>query len=428
MINKDEALKIILNNTKILNSIIIDTKFSYNFTIAENIYAHFDLPPFHNSAMDGYAVIVDDLKNISKKCPVILEVIDYIPAGKTSKKILKSRQAMKIMTGAHIPKGANGVVMIENTKEFNISNKKYVQIYKKIKKWENIRFKGEDVKKGSLVIPQGKIIRPQEIAMLAALNKKKIKVIKRPYVGILNTGSELLEIGKRILPGKIYNINGHSLFSQILKYGGNPVDFGIVKDIKREIQKKLNIIFRYKPKLDVLIISGGVSIGDCDFVKELLIKNGLILKFHKVAIKPGMPLLFGVLNDILIFGLPGNPAASQVTFECFVAPAILKMQGKEKMRAPTIEAIAIKEIVKPKGRTHFIYAMTRRKNGFFLTKPSGEQSSGMIKPLVDGNSLIIFPKELNKINKGEKVKVQLLDILDTVKLYDTNCFSCWRIK
>ncbi len=411
MIDFKNAEKIILENTKVLNLMSIKTKSSLNYVLGENIYAPIDLPPFNNSAMDGYAVKVRDLEKVDASKNVVLEVIDEVQAGNVSKKTIKYMQAIKIMTGAKLPKGADGVVILENVKEFMKGKKKYIQINTKINKWQNIRFKGEDVKKGSLVIPCGRIIRPQEIAILAAMGIENINVIRRPNIGILCTGSELIDLNKKLSDGKIYNSNGYALYSLILKYNGIPFDFGFVNDNKNEIHKKINLALNFKPRIDIFIVSGGVSVGDYDFVKEILLKKGLKLKFHKVAIKPGKPLLFGILNDILIFGVPGNPAATFTSFENFIAPVILKMQGKEKLHHPLVKAKLIHPITKRDGRVHFIRGITKANNGYFITTPSGGQSSGMLKSLVDGNSLIIFPAETKKLKKGERVFVKLIDKL-----------------
>ncbi len=312
MIPPKKALKIILDHAKSIGEEEIDISDSLGRTLAEKIYSDTDIPPFDKSAMDGFAINSGDKSET-------FEVIEDIPAGKVPKKRIKPGQASKIMTGAMLPKGADKVVMVENTKllsntKFQISN---------INAKTNVSLKGEDVKKGELVLNEGTKIRPQETAILATVGKTKVNVYKKPRVAIISTGSELVEPDKKPALGKIRNSNGPMLQSQLKRLGLDSIYLGIAGDdfsiTKKMVQEGLK-------KSDILILSGGVSVGDYDFVHEVLKNCGVKILFNRVAIKPGKPTTFGVKENKLVFGLPGNPVSVLMVFELFVVPAIGKIQ------------------------------------------------------------------------------------------------------
>ncbi|MFQ5823900.1 MAG: gephyrin-like molybdotransferase Glp, partial [bacterium] len=354
MIRFEDALKIVLENVKPLDTGRIRTLSALGYVLAQDIYSTLDLPSFDNSAIDGYALKSSDTQDVSKNNSKILEVIDDLPAGHVSTKRLKSGEGIRIMTGAPIPAGADAVIMVEDTKivdslQLTDHRKKCgqrsmdygkIEIFRKVKEGENIRRKGEDVKKGELVISKGKVICPAEIGMLASLNIQEVNVIKHPRVAILATGDELIDIGQDLEPGKVRNNNSYVLFTQVIKYGGIPVDLGVARDKKNEIGEKVV----QGLSADILLISGGVSVGDYDLVKDVLIDLGMKMKFWKVAMKPGKPFVFGLIEGKPIFGLPGNPVSSMVTFEQFVRPAILKMRGITDLSRTLIKAIIKEEI------------------------------------------------------------------------------------
>ncbi|TYQ17926.1 UNVERIFIED_CONTAM: molybdopterin molybdochelatase [Acetivibrio alkalicellulosi] len=401
MIEIEQAREVVLDSVVKIESEIVDITSSLNRILACDIYSDIDLPTFNNSAMDGYAVISSEIKEASCDQPIRLEVIGEIPAGYTYSGKLMNGKALKIMTGAPIPEGADTIVPIEYTKEEGA----LVKVFRGVKEKENIRQKGEDVARGELVITKGKKLSPVDIGMLAALNLRNVSVAKLPNVSILSTGDEVVDIGEELSSGKIRDINSYSLYANVIKYGGMPKSLGIAKDNKdalfKSIEKGLNS--------DMLLISGGVSVGDYDFVKELLIEKGVSIKFWKVAIKPGKPVLFGVKGNTLVFGLPGNPISTLVTFREFVLPAMCKMQGR--LGKPITEQYAVleRDISISPGRRHYIMGRICYRGGRYFTKPVGIQSSGALNSMLQSNCLIIVPEDTPRIISGEKVLVQLLD-------------------
>ncbi|OPX43914.1 molybdopterin molybdenumtransferase [Ruminiclostridium hungatei] len=401
MLGIEQAREVVLDSVVKIDSEVVDITSSLNRILACDIYSDIDLPTFNNSAMDGYAVISSGLKGASFDQPIWLEVIGEIPAGYTYSGKLMNGKALKIMTGAPIPEGADTVVPIEYTE----AEGALVKVFRGVKEKENIRYKGEDVARGKLVIPEGKKISPVDIGMLAAQNLRTISVAKLPSVSILATGDEVVDIGEELSPGKIRDINSYSLYANVIKYGGIPISLGIAKDNKaaifRSIENGLNS--------DILLISGGVSVGDYDFVKEVLIEKGVSIKFWKVAIKPGKPVLFGVKGNTLVFGLPGNPISTLVTFREFVLPAMCKMQGRVGNPVREQYAVLERDISIAPGRRHYIMGRICYRGGSYFAKPVGIQSSGALNSMLQSNCLIVVPEDTPQIKSGEQVLVQLLD-------------------
>jgi molybdopterin molybdotransferase len=403
MIKVATALRIVLGGIKTLDSEVIKLTGVLGRVLAENIHSDSDIPGFDNSAMDGYAVISCDTQDVSKDKPKVLEVIGEIKAGDIPKRILKPHQAIRIMTGALIPKGADGVVMVEDTQRVD---KNKVKIFKETAIGENIRKAGEDVKKGELVIPYGTLLKSAHIGLLASLGKAKVKVTRKPKVAILATGDEVVDVGEKLKPGKIRSSNTYTLYAQIIKSGGIPKNLGIAKDRPLELEKKIKLGL----DCDLIVTSGGVSVGDYDLVKVILAKLGTNIKFWKIAMRPGKPLVFGTFKDKLVFGLPGNPVSSMVSFEIFVRPAILKMLGqKYNDRKKEVEAQVEEEIKKKPGFKYFLRANTRWHQGRYFTKTTGPQGSGILKSMALANSLVILSEDAEFIKRGEKVNVRFLD-------------------
>jgi len=417
MIKSKKALSIVLNSIRALGKEKINLISSLYRISAEDIYVRCNVPPFDNSAMDGYALQSTDVRGASWESPLVLKVIDDVRAGYVSKKRLRKKQAIRIMTGAPIPKGADSVVMVEFTQKFKTEEGEFVRIFRATKFKENIRAKGEDVKRGEKVLLKGSLIRPQEMGRLASLGINTLRVAKNPQIGILTTGDELTEIGQRLAKGKIRNSSAYCLIGQVLALGATPVNLGIARDSKKEVRRK--IIKGINKNIDLLLVSGGVSVGDYDLVKDVLVELGTEIKFWKVAMRPGKPLLFGLISSkgeptsdgkgIPIFGLPGNPVSSMVTFEIFVRPAILKMLGQATDSRKEVDAILEEDIKKKKGFRYFLRAQTRWKNGAYFTHTTGPQGSGILKSMVLANSLIIVPEEEEFVEKGRKVGVRFLD-------------------
>jgi molybdopterin molybdotransferase len=401
MITVEEALDKILSHIQPLGFEKISILEALGRVIAEDIYAPRDIPPLDNSGMDGYAVRYEDVKQATSNHPIRLEVIEDLPAGFVSSKTVVKGQAIRIMTGAPIPKGADAVVPVEDTKKVDGS----VLVLKSIPLGEHIRKAGEDVKKGEGVISAGDLIRPAEIGMLASIGRSFVKVYQRPLVSILCTGEELVDVDEGLGEGKIVSSNSYTLTAQVRDCGAIPIQLGIAKDQKEEIKEKL----RQGTRADVIISSAGVSIGDYDFVRDALNDLGMEMVFWKVAMKPGKPLAFGTINKKPVFGLPGNPASSMVSFEQFVRPSLLKMMGHRQIFRPIVEAVLKEDIRKEPGRRHFIRAFVSFEKDHYFVTMTGSQGSGILRSMVRANCLIVIPEDREVVRAGEKVKVQLLD-------------------
>lgn len=401
MITVEEALDKILCHIRPLGSEKVSLLEALRRVIAEDIHANRDVPPLDNSGMDGYAVKNLDIKNSSKDHPVRLKVVEDLPAGSISTKTLRRGQAIRIMTGAPIPKGANTIIPVEETEK----EEGFVSIFKAVSSGEHIRRAGEDVKKGDLVVSVGDLIRPAEVGMLASLGRSFISVYQKPLVAILCTGEELVDVDGDLDEVKIVSSNSYTLAAQVRDCGAIPIQLGIAKDRREEIREKL----RQGIRADVLISSGGVSVGDYDFVKDALNDLGVKMVFWRVAMKPGKPLAFGTIRRKPVFGLPGNPVSSMVSFEQFVRPSLLKMMGHRHLFRPTVEAILKEDIHKEPGRRHFIRSSVSFEKDHYFATTTGAQGSGILRSMVRANGLIVIPEDREIVKAGEKVKVQLLD-------------------
>lgn len=413
------ALKIILRDIRPLSNEAIKLTGSLGRVLAEDIYASSDIPGFDNSAMDGYAVLAADTQGANRKGFKVQEVIDDVRAGFVSKKRLKHNQAIRIMTGAPIPSGADSVVMVEDTAlvsspQSTVHRRNYglratdyglIRIFKEIKRGENIRRRGEDIKKGELVIEKGTLLNAGHIGLLASLGKAEIKAAKKPKVAILATGDEVVDIDKKLGPGKLRSSNTYTLYSQVINCGGIPRNLGIVRDKPKELEAKL----KAGMDCDLLLSSGGVSVGEYDLVKLVLARIGVNIKFWKVAMRPGKPLVFGTVRGVPVFGLPGNPVSSMISFEVFVRPAILRMQGQKSDMRKEVSALLEEDIKKKKGLRYFLRARTRWKDGKFFTRTTGPQGSGILKSMALANSLIILPEEEEFARRGAEVSVKFLE-------------------
>lgn len=401
MISFEEASDHILSRIQPLGVEKVPLLESLGRIIGEDIYARRDIPPLDNSAMDGYALRCEDIRESSKDHPVTLEVIEDLPAGSVSRKTIGKGQAIRIMTGAPIPNGADTVVPVEETKKEN----EIVSIFNAAEPGENIRRSGEDVKHGDRVISHGDIIRPAEMGMLASVGRSSVAVYQRPLVAILCTGDELVDVDGDLDGVKIISSNSYTLAAQVKECGAIPLQLGIAKDRKEEIEKKL----RQGIRADILISSAGVSVGDYDFVKDVMKLLGMEMVFWKVAMRPGAPLAFGIISEKPVFGLPGNPVSSMISFEQFVRPSLLKMMGHRKLFRPVVEAVLKEDIKKMVGKRYFIRGLLSLEKSQYVVTTTGEQGSGILRSMVRANGLIVIPEDQEIVRAGEKVKVQLLD-------------------
>ena len=399
MLSVKEARQQMLNTIPVLPTEKREILSCANYVLAEALHAEENIPPFDNSAMDGYAVRAADVQNASEAKPAVLAVVETIAAGYAPTQQVAAGQASRIMTGAMMPEGADAVVMQEVTQQDGDE----VKIFESIDKTGNVRFTGESVAEGQQVMGTGKYLRPPEISMLASLNRPEVTVYRKPTVAIVSTGDELLLLGDPLEPGKIRESNRYGLYAQVEEAGGIPIDMGIAPDDEAEIER----IFRAAlAKADALIASGGVSVGEHDFVKSVLERLGEI-NFWRVAMKPGKPQAYGIADGKPIFGLPGNPVSSLVVFELFVRPALLKMAGHTDLLRPTFKATLAEPVTNRDGRVNYMRAILKESDGQYTAETTGPQGSGILHSLVLANGLITIPSGVT-LEAGETVDAQFL--------------------
>jgi len=363
--------------------------------IAENITAPWNMPRWDNSAMDGFAVRLADWQQSAS-----LPVQGYIPAGGTAEQPIAPGTAIRIMTGAPIPPGADAVIPIEETEE----NNGRILIHGQVKKDQHIRFAAEDIRAGECIIPAGTQLRPAEIGMLASFSKVFVPVYRRARVAILSTGDELVEPGETIGTGQIINSDSMALAAAIRDIGAEPVFLGIARDTRESHLVKL----AEGLKADALITSAGVSAGDRDLVREILGELGVRPVFWKIDIKPGRPTAFAMHEATPVFSLPGNPVSTMITFEELVRPALLRMMGHRRVIKPTVKAVLTEPVSKKSGRLHFLRVQIQVEAGRYLANPSGDQNTGILKTMIRAGGLALLPAQRDRFEAGEVVDVHLL--------------------
>jgi molybdopterin molybdotransferase len=391
-----EAMRIIIEETKVLEMEDTDLMSSLNKVLAEDIYSNDNLPPFDKSAMDGFAVRSEDIAEASKADAIKLTVKKIIKAGDSGDAVLKRGEAFKIMTGASVPEGSDAVIKIEDVE----ADDQLVSISKPVKKGQNILKAGEEIKAGDLALPKGKIVGPAEIGLLASLGYATVKTIKAPSIALLITGDELIDIGESLTPGKIRNCNEHSLTALIKNHNAEAVSYGIIKDDPDMIFEKMKEAFENE---DIVISSGGASVGDYDFIEKILKKLGAEVRFSAVAIKPGKPVIFATYNGKLFFGLPGNPLSVINTFEQFVRPAVRKMMGLEDIFEEEFPVVLADEIKSSVGRTNYIYVNIEKKNGIYYAHRVGSQSSNALTTVCKANGIVIIDGVTPIVKAGDIV-------------------------
>ncbi len=385
--------------------------------------------------MDGFAVRAADTRGATREVPATLSIIGEIAAGTAPSVELGPGTAVRIMTGAPLPQGADAVVRLEDTSEApgelespseapgqlesspsrrsrGESRKAQrqlegtVEIYVEVPPRRFVRDAGEDLIRGGLAIPEGRCLRPQEIGMLASLGRSRVRVTRRPRVAVLATGDELVDIEERLGLGQIRNSNEYTISAHVVRHGGIPLRLGIARDtiddLKAKIQEGLDL------GADLLLTSAGVSVGAHDLVRDVLASEGA-MEFWKVAMRPGKPLAFGRIGETPVVGLPGNPVSAMVSFEQFVRPAILKMRGVTTLEKPTVEAEAQDELP-GSDRLAFWRGIVKREDGKYLAKLAGShQGSGVLSSMVRANALLMVPADSPGIAPGSPVLAQMLD-------------------
>jgi len=364
--------------------------------LAEEILAPVDLPPFDNSAMDGYALLSEEVKTATKDSPVPLRLAGRIAAGDADSSTLKPGECIRIFTGSPMPANADAVVMQEDT--IAASDSDQIQILDSVKPWENVRFKGEDVKKGSVLFSPGQRVSPGAVGLLAGLGLLNVKVRRRPAIGLLATGSELREAGEPLAPGQIYESNRTTLATLLQNAGAIPLPYPLVTDSLEATRENLR---RALSENDGVITTGGVSVGEMDHVRQAFDEIGGEVDFWRIAIKPGKPFVFGRWQDKSFFGLPGNPVSAIVTFTLLVRPAVLLWQGAAELGAANQTAILDRPLCNSGNRRHF---MRVRLNLDGTAEGSGTQASHLLSSLAHSQGVVDVPPHTT-LEKGTAISV-----------------------
>jgi molybdopterin molybdotransferase len=399
----DHALGEILASVSDLGSEMIPLLEAPGRVLYDDLSSDLNMPPFDNSAMDGYAVQYRDTRGAAPDHPVEISIAGEIQAGDNPRKYeMAQKKCIRIMTGAPIPAGADAVIPVEDTRED--AARGAIAVLKEMKSDENIRFAGEDIKKGQVVLRKGLRMTSADVGFLAALNKSSVPVYKKPRVAIISTGDEIAEPGEELKPGQIRNTNAYSLYSEVIKYNGFPCYLGIARDSMESIQRTFSRALEH----DIVLSTGGVSMGKYDLVKEVLVELGVNISIEKIKMKPGKPLIFGTRGSTLIFGLPGNPVSTLVSFIEFVRPALLKMSGAVKLNKPMLGAIADNRIPKKPGRREFLRGYFSVIDGILHVATTGPQGSGILRSMSDANCLIVMAEESDGCQPGDRVMIQLI--------------------
>ncbi|MGH7807534.1 MAG: molybdopterin molybdotransferase MoeA [Thermodesulfobacteriota bacterium] len=401
VISVEEAKQLIIENTKILEPSEILLTEARGHVLAEEIISPVNLPLFTNSAMDGYAVKSMDTRSAGETNLVAFKVKGIVRAGDFPDFILSNGQAAKIMTGAPLPKGADSVVMVEYTEEED----GIVRVGRAVSSGENLRYEGEEIKKGETALESGTHLTSACIGFIAELGIKKIKIYKKPKVALVVTGEELVGTDEELKPGKIRDTNSITLRSALSQELAEFLFVGRARDDVSDLEEKLKKVILW---CDVLLVTGGVSVGDYDYVKEIFKKLGVEGIFWRVSQRPGGPLFFGKRGNSIIFGLPGNPASSLVCFYEYVRPALRKMIGRRDLFLLELEALLSEEIKKSPGKTSFLRGYLEKKEDFYYVKSTGTQGSHILKSFALSNCLIVVPKDVTYLPPQARVTVHLL--------------------
>jgi len=416
MISVEEALERILSRVGTLGDEQVPLTRALGRVLANAVSSTLDLPPWPNSSMDGYALRSADATGASTAAPARLDIAGRIAAGHVADKPLTSGQAFRIFTGGPLPEGADSVIPQEEVTTEGTT----LLVSRPVKAGEFVRPRGEDMRAGESVLERARLIGPAELGMLAALGHAQVRVVRKPRVGILSTGDEIVDLGGRLGPGQIPNSNTYSLMGQVIEAGGEPVPLGVAPDRLEEIEAR----FRWGLDCDLLISSAGVSVGEHDFVKAALEKLGAEQHLWLVNMRPGKPIAFATIpgsgrsgpaagpsagkGALPVFALPGNPVSAMVTFELFVRPALRRLGGHARLQRPVVQARALASIPNPGRRRGFLrVALTADDSGGYGARLTGDQSSGILRSMVAADGLAVIPGD-STVEAGSTVPVILL--------------------
>jgi molybdopterin molybdotransferase len=402
MISVEEALTRILAEIHPLNITRMPLADTLGLVLAEDVIAEEDIPPFDNSAMDGFALLSKDSRPRNGN-PPRLRVTGGIAAGYVANHAVEEGSAMRIMTGAPVPPGADTVIQVELTRNDGPESE-WVEILQEVAPGNNIRPAGEDMRKGQKALQRGTEIGPWEIGILATLGRANVPVIRRPRVAILSTGDEIVDVGEQLQPGKIRNSNGYLLEAAVRRAGAEAHRLGVARDSVESLREKLTEAITY----DLILTSGGVSVGDFDYVKDVMQEQGQ-MNFWRINMRPGKPVAFGRIGDVPLLGLPGNPVSTAVTFELFGLPLIRKMLGHSRLVKPQIDVVVEEDIHERATRRHYIRAYVEWRDGRFVARTTGNQGSHIMTSLRNANALLIIPEGGVTLNAGDTAKAMMLD-------------------
>jgi molybdopterin molybdotransferase len=415
MISVEEALERILAHVPVLEPVDVPILEALGQVVAADVVSPIDIPPLDNTAMDGYAVRAADTGRASPDSPVRLRVAGELAAGYVYQGSLGPGDAVRIMTGAPIPAGADAVVPFEETDEpaghsFGAfaKSRDLVGVLKAAQPGANIRRAAEDVRRGQTILPAGSVIGPAQAGLLASLGMPSVRVRRRPVVAILSTGDEVREPGTPLGPGQIYDSNAYSIAAMVQANGGIARRLGIAGDTVEALTARI----RQGLDADMLVTSAGVSRGDYDVVKDVLAKEGEV-DFWTVRMRPGKPLAFGAFPSggrrVPHIGLPGNPVSSMISFELFGRPAIYKMLGRSDWQRPSVRAMAEERIENTDARRVYARAILARRDGRYYVSLTGPQGSGILTSMALANALAVVPEDVPCIEPGDEVDALLLD-------------------
>ncbi len=402
MISVEEALARMLADIAVLEVKRVPLPEALGLVLAEDVVVQEDMPPFANSAMDGFALLSRDSKQRDGQ-PPRLRVTGGVAAGYVADKTVEEGTAMRIMTGAPVPPGADTVIQVELTR-FDGPNSEWVEILEEVAPGNNIRPAGEDMQRGQTVLQCGTTIGPWEIGVLATLGWAEVPVIRRPHVAILSTGDEVINVDEPLRPGKIRNSNGYLLEAAVQQAGAVPHRLGVARDTIESLREKFSEAVQY----DLILTSGGVSVGDFDLVKDIMAEQGQI-NFWRINMRPGKPVAFGQIGGVPLLGLPGNPVSAAVTFELFGRPVIRKMAGHTHLLRQVIDVVLEDGISERVTRRHYVRARVDMHDGRFFAHTTGNQGSNITTSLLNANALIIVPEGGVQIQPNETAKAMMLD-------------------
>jgi molybdopterin molybdotransferase len=405
----EEALALVLDGVDTLPAENVPLNDALGRVLAEAVTARDSLPPFPNSSMDGYAVRAADVQGAGSDSPVLLQVLADIAAGTVADVVVTKGTAARIMTGAAMPEGADAVVPVEDTNEPWRNRERplpdTIEISRAVQRGDYVRPVGEDIKKGQVVMSNGHLLRPQEVGVLAALGVNQVPVYRKPRIGLLSTGDELITVDQELQPGKIRDSNSYAQYAQIKNIGAEPVSLGVAKDRESDVRQKLEL--GLEQDVDLFVSSAGVSVGAYDVVKAVLENEGNV-GFWRVRMRPGKPLAFGTYHGVPYLGLPGNPVSAMVSFERFVRPAILKLGGHTKFERPRIPVLW-QEDISSDGRETYVRAVVTRTSEGYVAVSTGSQGSHVLTSMVKANALVIIPEGTKEVKSGTILQAMMID-------------------